>query len=447
MTHLEPVEPRRLLTNTGLDVHFGVKGVAVLPSRQYTVQSVLATKTAVFVDATVYVPVGDEYDTDRFVLKYTSRGKLDTGWGKNGRIAVDDAVGALPASTLARLETRPEMAYDDTTGQLYVLSQSPKYEGNSLAVERLTATGKPDTTYGTAGVATTIIPAVAADGSGIAVRFQAMALLGRGKVLIAFDNGLGTDLTLLRLNAKGTADTAYGQSGFALVAAGSEAFDGEDLSSSLRESLPVFGDWQIRSDGSVRVVDLRENLKLTSVNDNPEDIYTLSASQYVETHVVSSAGAEQPTLARTFTLAHDAYGDAPGNRGRAFRPVLVTADGDDGVAVVGARAVGDLYQPASFTIPGDRLTVVRYTAAGRQSPVGLAVPDGGTFHGVAKGTDRVVFFTGSHATAFDTDLTVDAAFGRHGTVQADEGTGVYAIDPDGRVLAAIGTELLRFDGV
>ena len=146
---------------------------------------------------------------DDFVLvRYTNTGGLDSGFNGSGIQTTSIGAGRDYAGSIA--------LQDD--GKLIVAGSSQQGGGNDMVVARYTSSGIPDTTFSGDGIA---LISTEADDAG-----QSVAIQNDGKILLAgysFTNG-GSDFALLRLNSDGTRDASFGSAGIAvtLVSSGND---------------------------------------------------------------------------------------------------------------------------------------------------------------------------------------------------------------------------------
>ena len=432
MLHIESCEHRRLMTNTGLDTAFGSAGSTALVDGDL-VKSILPTPGGIYVD--VSTTAGR-----RYVRKFTAAGRLDATWGDGGSLRVLLAAqtdGVNPAA--AR-----QIAYDSATGNLYVAG-SRDGNGAGLAIERLTAAGQLDTAFGTRGV---VYEEAKDDGKEFSSdyrRFNGMAALPGGRLLVSFQSVYYSDfygpvthtndLSLWRLTGAGVADATFGTKGQVTVARGGGKIYFGEHDTSTRTNVTGFADMQPAPDGSVRLVTLLTNQITDSEFGFGHDTETLSQSQYVQTRTVSASGSvDAPT---TVALARDAYENATEKKQSSFRVVQAKADGRY-TRVVGVRG------PATGFAAGG-LTVLTVGPKGRSNPAAFRVADGGVFSSIATSGTRTAVFSGTRLSVLNNDAT-PARFGTRGSVAVDSGLTAAAVDDTGRVLAAEGATLLRFDG-
>jgi len=162
--------------------------------------------------ATVQQPNGDilvalDQGTTGAVARFLSNGTLDTSFGSGG---------------VAKAATSGEIALE-SSGKILVAGGANGESG--FTVERLNSNGQPDTTFGTAGVATATSPE---EGS---VAPNCLLVEPSGKVLLGgyrLVSGRPESLFgfVVRFNANGTLDTAFGKNGQVnLTAAGEGPVD------------------------------------------------------------------------------------------------------------------------------------------------------------------------------------------------------------------------------
>ena len=151
--------------------------------------------------------------TDVGVARFTPKGALDRTFGKKGVLSVDwGAFQEYPTGVIV----------DDQGRILFagygVESTSPlKFRPT---IERLDATGRPDTTFGTDGLATLDL----ADG---AKAFELTLHQGMPLIVGAADNPGGTpnDFLLARFADDGTLDPSFGEGGVMTTSAGAATLD------------------------------------------------------------------------------------------------------------------------------------------------------------------------------------------------------------------------------
>jgi uncharacterized delta-60 repeat protein len=178
---------------------------------------------------------GNETTGEALVLRFTSAGGLDSTFGSGGIVT-------LPAESFV------EGIAVDGGGNVFVTGMTSG-SAAALGVERLTAQGKPDTTFGTAGVVQ--FPR--------ATDVKAVAVTSDGHVLVGGTADLAP--TLWRLTATGALDSAFGTGGVAVPMLGSVA---GSKTPSLLLGFPILESLLPQADGSVIAVG-QESLTSTGV--------------------------------------------------------------------------------------------------------------------------------------------------------------------------------------
>ena len=168
------------------------------------------------------------------LTRLTVTGAVDTTFGTAGRLFINPS------------PTHPLTAYHaigQPDDKIVIATTS---SGPHALIYRLLPDGAPDATFGTAGVATLDLSA-----DGIAENaIQRIALQPDGKLVLA--GGEGNGMLVVRLNANGTRDTAFGTNGHVVTNAGA----GIPLTAS---ALALYGDGRIAVGASNRVARLLAN--------------------------------------------------------------------------------------------------------------------------------------------------------------------------------------------
>jgi serralysin len=129
-------------------------------------------------------------DFQNSLLKYTADGELDTQFGINGVLEVNNVGGyggGLAVQDDGKILLANTTSYDDFT------------------VLRFNADGSPDVSFGNQGSVSINLPGDDASGKAIALQNDGRILLGGS----AFANG-GSDFAAVRLNTDGSLDTTFG---------------------------------------------------------------------------------------------------------------------------------------------------------------------------------------------------------------------------------------------
>jgi uncharacterized delta-60 repeat protein len=151
----------------------------------------------------------------RFAAKrFTPQGSLDTSFGNQG-------IALLPEAGCSYKGRYTSVAFD--SGKIIAAGGKACVEGNypeDVVVSRFNADGTPDATFGTANG--TVVIDVQAGSAGYVERAVAVAVVD-GKIIVGGDTnyipGFASNYVFfaLRLNASGTVDTTFGNSGLTLV--------------------------------------------------------------------------------------------------------------------------------------------------------------------------------------------------------------------------------------
>jgi len=188
-------------TSTGkLDKTFSGDGIAMIPS---TTAISEATSVALTSKGRIVVAghvAGGATGDDMAVLRFTSRGALDTTFGGG------DGVVALALGSETDQAEGLTIAPD---GKIIAVGRRGSASGtfDDFAVVRLLADGTPDGTFGFEGIVTTDI-----GGSGDLA--HAVATQWDGKIVVAGKSlvpDTGNDATVVRYNKDGTLDTTFGE--------------------------------------------------------------------------------------------------------------------------------------------------------------------------------------------------------------------------------------------
>ena len=190
-----------------LDTGFGTGGTVVTPVGSHHDE---AYGMALQSDGKIVV-VGRASDStngfgDFIIVRYTSLGALDTGFGSGGAV-VDAAIGA--GNDYARsVVVQPD-------GKIVVAGHAGNGTNDDFALARYTSTGAPDPGFGTGGHALTPI------GPGDDDAYS-LALQADGKIVLAgyAHNGSNYDIALARYTSTGALDAGFGTGGKVTTAIG-----------------------------------------------------------------------------------------------------------------------------------------------------------------------------------------------------------------------------------
>jgi uncharacterized delta-60 repeat protein len=174
----------RLNANGSLDTSFNGSGLA-------TPQN--GNAFAVEVDSTGRVVViGADNEAVPFVWRFRADGRLDASFGTGGAARIGDAI-----------NTSDHFAVDASNRVVF----DGVGTGGGNFVERITANGAPDSTFGTDGRTTNL---------GSLLDLRGIAVQGDGRIVVAGANNLRMGVT--RLLTNGARDHSFGSSGTVLAA-------------------------------------------------------------------------------------------------------------------------------------------------------------------------------------------------------------------------------------
>lgn len=195
----------RLLPSGTLDSTFGTNGVVTIANCSASVfGDSYDTEIAIAPDGTIVVAAICENLTPDYVLfRFTAGGTPDSTFGTNGRVDFDNFL------EISDLLIQPD-------GKPIILgTHFATPTERAWRLFRLTNEGQPDTTFGTNGIVSHIIPGTA---SGTSSSARAFALQADGKLVIVghIDRpSLPTTAHSLRLLPDGTPDPLFGTDGYA----------------------------------------------------------------------------------------------------------------------------------------------------------------------------------------------------------------------------------------
>lgn len=187
-----------------LDPAFGSGGIASVQavvtqtSNVYTVGAV-----GIQSDGKILVAGGVPGNNDftvPAVLRFLANGTLDKTFGAKGIAVLPNAFGGYGA-----LAIQPD-------GKILVATNGSASANGE--VNRFTATGKLDSSFGSGGAVTFKLSSM----SGVAVQPD-------GRILVGVQNLVGRQSQVARLAANGSIDTSFGTNGFALPPGGTGTFD------------------------------------------------------------------------------------------------------------------------------------------------------------------------------------------------------------------------------
>jgi len=197
----------RYNSNGTLDKSFSGDGLAPVPGT-----SSVSDLNSIAVTSNGKILVAGSVDggatrDDMVVLRFTSRGRLDTTFGGGDGI-VTLALGS-GADNAEAMVLSPD-------GRIVVVGRRGSSTGtfDDLAVARLRADGSPDGTFGFEGIVTTDVGGSTDTALGVAVQWNGKIVVA-GRSLVP-DTGL--DATLIRYNTDGTLDGSFAPDGIVTIA-------------------------------------------------------------------------------------------------------------------------------------------------------------------------------------------------------------------------------------
>jgi uncharacterized delta-60 repeat protein len=213
---LEALEPRRLYNAVQLDPTFGKGGIVTGPLGSYN-----GNAERVVAEANGDLLIAGDDASGVTILRCKVNGTLDTSFGSGG-------IEAIPQSSYVEgLAVEPD-------GSALILFGDQNSDTSSINLLRLSASGQPDSSFNVGQTVST--PLQPYDKHGIAIQSD-------GKIIVSGYTDSGA--TLVRYNADGSIDSAFGAGGmvttmalgqFGAVSVGSDgkiyAFGDDDVSGS-----------------------------------------------------------------------------------------------------------------------------------------------------------------------------------------------------------------------
>ncbi len=196
-----------------LDTDFGGGGIVTTPigsGNDYARSVVIQPDGKIVVAGSAY---GDS-DLDFAVARYTTSGALDTTFGMGGITITPVGVGN---DYLQSVAIQPD-------GKIVVVGSAYNDSDRDIAVLRYTASGMPDSTFGSSGIVTTPIGPGTDNANDLAIQ-------AGGKIVVVGQahNGVDYDFAVLRYTASGALDSTFGGNGIVTTPIG----PGDDFASGL----------------------------------------------------------------------------------------------------------------------------------------------------------------------------------------------------------------------
>jgi uncharacterized delta-60 repeat protein len=197
----------RLTTRGRPDSTFGHGGEQMV---RFGTQSFLGSAT---VDrrGRVYVAGADFANRTLSVVRLTSRGSLDAGFGRGGLAQLPHhGVFALPAAVAVQRDGRVLLAGDESFSG--TTPPAPCGFCLFLTAGRLTPAGQPDRSFGQAGVVHTKVELSPSTGLGLAVQRD-------GRIVVAggIQGSRSSSFLVARLLRSGAFDTSFGRDGYTVT--------------------------------------------------------------------------------------------------------------------------------------------------------------------------------------------------------------------------------------
>ncbi|MGC4032210.1 MAG: hypothetical protein QM754_10860 [Tepidisphaeraceae bacterium] len=243
--------------------------------------------------------------------------------------------------------------------------------------------------------------------------------------------------------------SAFGRRGIVNVTSGFDNYiDAQVGPTTHTLDKPTFGDLQLRSDGTLRVLTSRRSGTSEYSNDD-EGYFTAKTKTFVQSFGFTGRGTPDATSPQTWQVAKTSPTDRIQLESGEYQTLLVQADGDTNALTIGQRLIGI----ASGGFP--RYATQAISLSSLRKPIYI-VPSSldpltaYTFTPFARGY-FVTFSDAGYVAArkYRRDFELDAAF--NGGVQTfTELDGPQApdlaVDIDGRLLALNGSDINRISG-
>lgn len=187
----------RYTTSGALDATFGSSGIvttSIGTGNDYARGVVIQPDGKIVVAGSAY----GGSDLDFAVVRYTISGALDSTFGNGGIVTTPVGLENDYANSVA---IQPD-------GKIVVAGSFNSGSDRDIAVVRYTASGMPDSTFGTNGIVTTPIGSGNDYAGGVAIQSD-------GTIVVAgsTDSGSDDDIALVRYTASGALDPTFGSGG------------------------------------------------------------------------------------------------------------------------------------------------------------------------------------------------------------------------------------------
>ncbi len=298
-------------------------------------------------------------NTDFTLVRYNTDGTLDPAFGKGGIVKTSLRCGDDHTSAVA---IQPD-------GKIVMAGSSNNGSGNDFAVLRYNINGTLDPAFGKAGIVVTSIRDGNDNASGVAIQAD-------GKIVVAgsSNNGSNNDFAIIRYNANGTLDLAFGKGGIVLTSIRSGDDQVTALAIQTDGKIVVAGfsntDFALvryNSNGTLDAAFGKGGEVITSIQ-NGEDEASSIAIQTDGKIVV--AGSSNNGLNFDFAIVrYNANGTLDPSFGKGGMVTTFIQDGDDKASSVSIQADGKIVAAGSSNNGSTfDFALIRYNANGTLDP-------------------------------------------------------------------------------
>lgn len=198
----------RYTIDGSLDTTFGTNGVVTLDDQIRAIDLTIAQDGKIIVAAGNTIFSDEGIVSSRFVLtRYNTDGSLDATFGING-------IAVTTLNDMSAIALQPD-------GKIVVVGQiaTDNPDVSQRVVARFNADGSVDTTFGTQGISISNLNNVSA----VALQADGKIIIG-GSLVVQTANGPTFAFAVQRLTINGTIDTTFGTNGVSTVAINTQAF-------------------------------------------------------------------------------------------------------------------------------------------------------------------------------------------------------------------------------
>jgi uncharacterized delta-60 repeat protein len=450
----------RYNTDGSLDTSFDLDGIAIAGTGPANDEG-LSVKTQpdgkIVVSGYAAIGAGTAF----LLARFNADGSRDASFGTNGLVMTDVTAGP---TTIPPFQEAGQALAILPNGRILVVGQAPTATSPSdIALVRYLSDGSLDTSFGAGGIVTTAAGTAQELGFGVALQPDGRIVVAGGN----FTPDGGPNIAVLRYNADGTLDTTFGNGGIVTTSIAT------GLGSEVALSVALQPDGRIVIGGS----SFSPNGPTTGGFTNDFTLVRYNSDGSLDT---TFGGIGSPTIevgeAFAWTVPPRAFTDADTD---ALTYTLALADGSplpgwltfNGTTLTGTPPPGtvDFTLHVTATDPwgasATQALAFRVQSTNEAPIVNYAVPAGivltptgpgnssDTSTGIAVQTDGRILIVGQSSTPetsqdftvvrYNTDGSLDTAFGGDGIVATPIGTGPasdiansVALQPDGKILVA-----------